>query len=78
MLLSFLFLSGIAGASGQDSINELIKNGGNVTLSGTYILTDSIQLSSDLVLDGGGNTVITIPDNAGWDCWKPLISGAGK
>ena len=77
LLLSFLILPGIAGAAGQDSINELIKNGGNVNLSGTYTLTGPITLSSDLKLNGQNSTTITIPDNADWSVWVPLMKGAG-
>lgn len=77
LLLSFLLLPGIAGASGQDSINELIKNGGNVTISGTYTLTGPITLTSDLRLNGQNSTIITIPDSADWDVWVPLMKGTG-
>ncbi len=77
LLLSFLILPGISGASGQDSINELIKKGGNVNLSGTYTLTGPITLSSDLNLNGQNSTIITIPDNADWSVWVPLMTGAG-
>ncbi len=45
--------------------------------AGTYILTDSIILQSNTILEGEPGTVITIPDNAGWPAWKPLISGQG-
>jgi len=76
----FLFLlatSGIAGASGdQDSINVQLQSSNLVHLpAGTYILTDSIILQSNTILEGEPGTVITIPDNAGWPAWKPLISG---
>ncbi|MDQ1252800.1 MAG: hypothetical protein QG646_1932 [Euryarchaeota archaeon] len=77
LLLAFFLLPGIAGASGQDSINDLIKNGGNVNLSGTYTLTGPIMLSSDLKLNGQNLTTITIPDNANWSVWVPLIKGVG-
>jgi polygalacturonase len=77
LLLSFLILPGIAEASGQDSINELIKNGGNVTLSGTYTLTGPIMLSSDLKLNGQNSTIITIPNDADWSVWIPLMTGVG-
>jgi hypothetical protein len=77
LLLSFLILPGIAGAAGQDSINELIKNGGIVNLSGTYTLTGPIMLSSDLKLNGQNSTIIRIPDNAGWPVWVPLMKGTG-
>lgn len=77
LLLSFFLLPGIAGASGQDSINDLIKNGGNVNLSGTYTLTGPIMLSSDLKLNGQNLTTITIPDDANWSVWVPLMKGVG-
>ena len=44
---------------------------------GKYILSDSIILKSDITFEGEDGTVITIPDHAGWEAWKPLISGIG-
>ena len=75
----FFLTSGLAGASGdQDSINLKLQDSNIVHLpAGTYILTDSIILQSNKVLEGEPGTVITISDNAGWPAWKPLISGTG-
>ena len=79
LLLSFLILPGIADAAGQDFINSQLQNSSVVYLpAGTYVLTDSIILQSNSVLEGEPETVITIPDNVGWPAWKPLISGIGK
>jgi hypothetical protein len=67
------------GASGdQNSINLILQNSSIVHLqAGTYVLTDSIILQSNSVLEGEPGTVITIPDHAGWPAWRPLVSGNG-
>ncbi|MDQ1252025.1 MAG: Disaggr assoc protein [Euryarchaeota archaeon] len=69
--------SGTAGASSdQNSINLKLKNDNIVHLqAGNYILTDSIILQSNSILEGEPGTVITIPDHAGWPAWRPLVSG---
>lgn len=76
-LLFLLLSSGIGGAANQNDINQQLRQGGIIHLpAGTYVLTDSIILQSNSTLEGEPGTVITIPDNAGWPAWKPLISGA--
>jgi len=68
----------IASAGAEVQINEQLRESGNATLSaGTYVITDSIILQDNSVLEGEPGTIITIPDNAGWPQWKPLISGIG-
>jgi len=80
ILLSIFLLIGNAAASGDEAaINAKLEQGGVVHLqAGTYILHDSIRLQSDTILEGEPGTIITIPDNAGWPVWKPLITGSGK
>lgn len=76
IILFMLLLPGIAGAANQNDINQELQQGGRIRLpAGTYILTDSIILQSNTILEGEPGTVITIPDHAGWPAWKPLISG---
>jgi hypothetical protein len=68
----------VGASDNQDSINLQLQNSSIVHLpAGTYVLTDSIILQSNTVLEGEPGTVITIPDHAGWPSWKPLISGTG-
>jgi len=75
--LLFLLLSqGIGGAADQNNINLKLQQGGIIHLpAGTYVLTDSIILQSNSILEGEPGTIITIPSHAGWPAWKPLISG---
>jgi hypothetical protein len=75
-LVLLLFSQGIGGSPAQNDINQKLQQGGIIHLSaGTYVLTDSIILQSNTVLEGEPGTIITIPDHAGWPAWKPLISG---
>jgi hypothetical protein len=80
--LLFLFLlcfTGTAGAGADQNINQQLQQGGIVHLpAGTYTLTDSIVMQSNSILEGEPGTVITIPDHADWNAWKPLISATGK
>ncbi|MGB9929953.1 MAG: right-handed parallel beta-helix repeat-containing protein [Methanosarcina sp.] len=83
-LLFFLLFSGVAEAtevtetSDQNYINQKIQQGGTIHLPAeTYVLTDSIILKSDIILEGEPGTIITIPDHAAWPVWKPLVSGTG-
>jgi hypothetical protein len=77
--LLFLLLSPcIAGAANQTDINQKLQNGGIIHLpAGTYVLTDSVILQSNITLEGEPGTIITIPDHSGWPAFKPLISGTG-
>lgn len=52
------------GAADQKEINEAIREGDTVYLSGDFCINDPIILDSDTVLDGQGQTTITLPDNA--------------
>jgi parallel beta-helix repeat protein len=76
ILLLILLSPEVAGAIDQNSINQKLQEGGTVHLpAGIYILTDSIVLQSNTILEGELGTIITIPNHAGWEAWKPLISG---
>ena len=75
-ILLMLLSPWVAGAIDQNDINQKLQQGGIIHLpAGTYVLTDSIILQSNTILEGEPGTVITIPDYAGWPAWKPLISG---
>lgn len=51
------------GIGDQEEINEAIREGDTVYLSGDFCINDPIILDSDTILDGQGQTTITIPDN---------------
>ena len=77
-LFFLVLLPGIAGAADKNDINKKLQQGGIIHLpAGNYVLTDSIILQSNTILEGEPGTIITIPDHAGWPSWKPLISGTG-
>lgn len=79
LTLVILFTPCLAVAGDEQAINTQLQQGGVVHLSaGTYTLTDSIILQDNTVLEGDPGAVLTIPNNACWPAWKPLISGEGK
>jgi len=77
LLLFLLLFVGTAEAGDEQQINEDLKNGNVLLEARTYTITDSIVLQSDRVLEGQPGTIITIPDHAGWETFKPLIKGTG-
>ena len=52
------------GTADQVEINQAIKAGDHIRLSGDFCINDPIILDSGTVLDGQGQATITIPDNA--------------
>lgn len=52
------------GTGDQKEINQAIKAGDHIRLSGDFCINDPIILDSNTVLDGQGQATITIPDNA--------------
>lgn len=72
------FIARDSGSADQNDINQKLQQGGIIHLpAGNCVLTDSIILQSNTILEGEPGTIITIPDHAGWPEWKPLISGTG-
>lgn len=68
----------VKGYTVKDIQEAIDKADSNVFLpAGKYILTGSLVLKSDIVLEGEEGTILTIPDKAGWDVWQPLIKGTG-
>jgi hypothetical protein len=79
--LVLVFSPILASAGGETQINEQLKNGGTVTLeAGTYIISSSIIIPSNTILQGtlGPNgeklTIIQVRAHAGWASFVPLIS----
>lgn len=77
-ILLFILSSGIAIAGDEQTINLQLQQGGTIHLQAqTYVITDSIVLKSDTVLEGEPGTIIKLTDNAGWPTWQPLIKAQG-
>lgn len=91
-LMLVLVLPGISQAvtvtagdgSGDDKqINNALREvdqagGGTVTLTGSFILWDSLEVGSNTILEGDPGAVLKLGDHAGWEAWKPLIKVIGK
>lgn len=79
----FLLLMCSAGVATADEgeegwINQALKTNSNVTIpEGIHVIKDSIVLNNGNTLICEPGAVITIPDHAGWQAWKPLISASG-
>jgi hypothetical protein len=58
----------LASAGDEQQINELLKNGGNVTLENrVYTITGPIYIHSNTVLTGGPDTIIRVsPSSSQW------------
>ena len=58
----------LAAAGDEQQINELLKNGGNVTLENrVYTITGPIYIHSNTVLTGGPDTIIRVsPSSSQW------------
>jgi parallel beta-helix repeat protein len=78
LILFLIIFTGIAAAGDEQQINAQLQQGGLIHLQAqTYVITDSIILQSDTVLEGEPGTTIKLTDNAGWPTWQPLIKAQG-
>lgn len=77
------YLSANSGTSNQDQINAAISSapsGGSVFLkAGTYVISGSILMKSNVILEGDKDAVVKLKDRAGWryvDGLAPLVGTA--
>ncbi|HEX5057966.1 MAG TPA: glycosyl hydrolase family 28 protein [Kofleriaceae bacterium] len=68
-------LSPISGAN-QLQINNALVGGGVVRLlAGTYVISDTIRMTSNSTLRGEPGAIIKLVGDADWPKYKPLIQG---
>jgi hypothetical protein len=84
ILITFLLTPGLAAAGDEDYLNDLLANGGNVTIpAGVYVLNHPLILQSNTIISGevGSNGELgvefTIKDHAGWKSFVPLFQVNG-
>ncbi len=75
-LLFLLILTvGLAEAGDESQINDLLKNGGNVTLENrVYEITGPIYIYSNTVLTGGSDTVIRVSSGISSPWFSPYVA----
>lgn len=68
-------LSPVSGAN-QVQINNALAGGGVVRLlAGTYVISDTIRMTSNSTLRGDPGAIIKLVSGADWPKYKPLIQG---
>jgi hypothetical protein len=71
-------LSPVSGNNNQTQINAALKTGGTVYLkAGTYVISDTIQLTSNTTLTGDRGAKIQLVANANWPTRRPMVLGSG-
>ncbi|HEY5948468.1 MAG TPA: glycosyl hydrolase family 28 protein [Kofleriaceae bacterium] len=69
-------LSPVSGANNQVQINSALVGGGVVRLlPGTYVISDTIRMTSNSTLRGDVGAIIKLVGDADWPKYKPLIQG---
>ena len=56
-LVLLLALAAMASPGWAETLQEQVDKGGTVTLSGPVTLTDTLKITKDVTLDGGGFTL---------------------